>query len=82
MVKWLIHMKILVAAPALLVLHVYNIDCTTGQLEMVRKQHVASYRGMTVFTQQYICIWAYICQNRHLILSAYLSFNCLSLTLV
>ena len=36
------------------------IDHTTAQIEVVRKSlyAVASYRGITIFTQQYICIWA------------------------
>ena len=39
------------------------IDHTTAQIEVVRKSLyvVASYRGITVFTQQYICIWG--CKN-------------------
>ena len=47
--KWLIQMKRLVA-----------VDRTTAQLEVVRKSLdvLGSYRVITVFTQQYICIWA------------------------
>ena len=45
-----------------------------------RGNNVASYWGITVFTLQYICIWAYTCQNSHWILSEYLSFSYLSPT--
>ena len=39
------------------------VDHTTAQIEIVRKSLyvVASYRGITVFTEQYICIWG--CKN-------------------
>ena len=61
--KLLIHMKRLVAASALFVLSRF-IDHTTAQIEVVRKSLYveASYRrGITMFTQKCICMWA--CKN-------------------
>ena len=61
--KWLIHTKKLMNAPVLLVLP--RVLWLTIRLEAVRKSlrvsHfiVASHRGITVFAQQYICIWAF-----------------------
>ena len=61
--RWLIQMKIPVAAPAFLILSpvLFMIDRMTAQIKVVRK--VASNRGMTgmtVFPQQYIYIYIYI----------------------
>ena len=58
MKQWLIHMKKLVAAPALLVLSPrvlwLTIRLLICQIEVVRKSLyvVASYRGITVFTEE------------------------------
>ena len=39
----------------------HMVDHKTAQIEVVRKSlslyEVASNRGITVFTQQYICVW-------------------------
>ena len=53
LVKWLIHMKNLVTAPALLVRHVSIIACTTVQIEVSRK----SLGGKL---QRYNCIYTAI----------------------
>ena len=50
-------MKILVAAPALLDLSHF--------LRLI-EQRLRS-RGIKIFTQQYMCIWAYICKTRQLL---------------
>ena len=50
------------------------------QIEVVRKllgDQLAGYRGMAVFPQQYICIWAYIFKS-----SQTLNRSCLSPTFV
>ena len=82
--KWHIHMKKLVATPTLLVLSLvlFIVDHVTAQIEVVRKSlnPVASYRGVTAVTQQYICIWA--CQSSQWLYSEYLSLSCLSTTVV
>ena len=58
MKQWLIHMKKLVAAPALLVLSPrflwLTIPLLKCQIEVVRKSLyvVASYSGITVFTEE------------------------------
>ena len=81
MVKWLTHMKSLMAAPTLLVLHVSIIDCTTAQIEMASKLWGGKLqRYNSIYTA--VCIWGYICQNSRWILSEYLSFSFLSPTLV
>ena len=59
-------------------------DHTTVQIEVVRKSlggelQTYSITGITVFTQQYICIWVYICKTSQRLQSEYLSFSCLYL---
>ena len=61
--KWLIHVKRLVAAPALLVLS----RALWFTMRLLRSRwwgnRHSRYRGITVFTRQYLCIWACNCKN-------------------
>ena len=61
--KCLIHMKRLVAAPALLVLS----RALWLTMWLLRSRwwgnRYSRYRGITVFTRQYLCIWACNCKN-------------------
>ena len=61
--RWLIQMNRPVAAPTILVLLLvlFMIESTTAHVEVARK--VASYRGMSLFPQQCIYLWAYICKT-------------------
>ena len=61
--RWVIQMNRPVAAPAILVLSrvLFMIESTTAHIEVARK--VASYRDMSLFPQQYIHLWAYICKT-------------------
>ena len=54
MVKWLIHIKSLVAAVAVLVFHVSSIDCMTAQIEVVMKSlirwHATEVQYNSIYT--------------------------------
>ena len=68
-VKWVIHMKSLVAVPGLLVLHVSIMNYTTAQIEVAWKslgdklqKYLQYFHSNIIYIA--ICIWAYICKTK------------------
>ena len=60
-VKWLIHMKsLVVAAPALLIVHVSIIDCTITQIQMAMKQCGKLQRYNSIYEAIYMYLALYL----------------------